>query len=113
MSVGKEARDWIKDTLLAIPERMPNVDLLYKSGAIYVSVDEYDKESGRMILAVMFPGDYAASVELWLYIANCDNDGVKLTEEFPLTVQLLILGPEEYIDRQALGPNAMEVPIKW
>jgi len=106
-----EARDWIISGLYEIPERMPNVDLLYSEGATYVCVEEYNEESGRMVLNVTFPEDAVKTTELWLHIANCDHDGVKLVAGSPLTIKMLTLGPEEYIAEQAQGPASGGISI--
>jgi len=107
-----EARDWIISGLYEIPERLPNIDLLYSVGATYVCVEEYDEESGQTVLNVTFPEDEAKVTALWLHIANCDHDGVKLVAGNPLTIKMLILGPEEYINKQAQGPDYTGVS-KW
>ena len=117
--LSKDAREWLKEAH-EIPERMPNVDLLYLAGATYVSVEEYEETSGRMVLNITFPfpNVVAESTKLWLHIVTCDHDGVRLNKKYPVgtypvNVEMLILGPEEYIDRRAQGPNTIEVPIEW
>ncbi len=107
------ARDWLKRGEYEVPERMPNVETLYKTGAEYVSVDKYDEESGRMVLGIMFPEDVTKFTELWMHIANCENDGVKLKYSDPFAIQMLILGPEEYIDVIAEGPYGKGYPSEW
>jgi len=107
------AHDWLKRGEYEVPERMPNVPLLYKAGAEYVSVDKYDEQSGRMVLGIMFPEDEAIAPALWLHIANCDHDGVKFKYQNPLAVKMLILGPEEYTDVIVQGPYGRGYPSEW
>jgi hypothetical protein len=116
----EEARDWIISGLYEVPERMPNVDLLYSAGATYVTVKEYNEESGRMVLNITFPypEDAIKTTELWLQIANCDHDGVKPNMGYrpgtgPVNIKMLIMGPDEYITKQAQGPDYAGGPTAW
>lgn len=96
-----EARQWIKkmekeyNISDLLEEEMPNVDMIYASGALRVSVEKYDEVTGRMVLGIVFPDELAKVTRLWEHIANCNYDGLKQVEDNPVTVKMLILGPEE------------------
>lgn len=107
-----DAREWIISDMYEVPDRMPNINALYSAGATYVSVEEYNEKSGQMILNITFPcpSKVAETTELWLHIANSNHDGVKLNSQLGhavdtgyLNVKMLILGHDEYIDKQAKG----------
>lgn len=104
MKVMKEARAWIEYTLCKVPERMPNIRSLYDAGAEYVSVDEFDKGSGCMVLGVIFPADLAKVDDLWLCVANCQHDGVKRVSSDPVKIQILTLGSYDYKYKIENGP---------
>lgn len=104
MIVNVEASEWIQGSDFRVPERMPNVDLLYKAGAIYVGVAECSELSGRMILDITFPDDLAEAAELWFHIANCEHDGVKREAGGSTRIKMLILSYEDHIEKQTNGP---------
>lgn len=108
MKVSVEANKWMRESKLALPERMPRVDKLYLAGARYVWVDEYSEITGRMVLGITFPADLAKADDLWLCVANCQHDGVKRIDpeklSGPTRIKMLRLGSEDYKYKIENGP---------